>query len=260
MKIVGRTLAVRNQPAARRGHRCSFVLEPLEPHRLFTAAIVETGILGGHSHIAQYAIDHPVQAHDHCLGDHISSGGRTMSDTAAHAYAGAVAAVAAGQPDARHRPHKKAHAKSGSRHHHRKKPTVPPSPPAAPPPVTSPPGSTGSGSSGTPATSDTVDIDGNFIDGPFAGSLDETFTLGPISLSALPQAIANYLTEEYDSDAEEYERELGLGEEIDTGPRNVSVYNVTNNGVYVTGSFICAGGSGLTAYDYTGGFVAGPTT
>lgn len=105
-----------------------------------------------------------------------------------------------------------------------------------------------------------MDIDGNFIDGPFAGSLDETFTLGPISLSALPQAIANHLTEEYDSDAEEYERELVLGEEIDTGPRNVSVYNVTNNGVYVTGSFICAGGSGLTAYDYTGGFVAGPTT
>ena len=65
------------------------------------------------------------------------------------------------------------------------------------------------------------------------------------------------MTQEYTADAAQFASQLKPGDEIAPGPRNVTVYNVVNNGVYITASFICQGGSGLTAYSYSGGFTAG---
>lgn len=136
--------------------------------------------------------------------------------------------------------------------------------PSGPAPTPTPsPGSTAPGSTGTspaPAASYTVDISGNFIDGPFGGSLDETFTLDASAGSDLADAIASYLTNEYTGQAAQLSTELKPGEEMAPTPRIVTVENVADNSGIVTGSFICQGGSGLTTYQYTGGFTAGVTT
>ena len=79
------------------------------------------------------------------------------------------------------------------------------------------------------------------MDGTFAGSLDETFTLGSAHGSDLADAIASYLTQEYTADAAQFASQLKPGDEIAPGPRNVTVYDVVNNGVYITASFICQG-------------------
>ncbi len=78
------------------------------------------------------------------------------------------------KPHAHRPPHpNKPRPHHGPRHH----PTSPvPSP--TPSPGTTPPGSSGSGNPTSPASSYTVALNGRFIDGTFAGSLDETFTLG----------------------------------------------------------------------------------
>ena len=151
--------------------------------------------------------------------------------------------------------HSQPHPRHPSHHHPRR-----PVPTPTPSPGTTPPGATGTGTSPAPASSYTVDISGNFIDGPFFGSLDETFTLDASAGSDLADAIASHLTDEYTAQAAQLSTQLKPGETMAPAPRTVRVYNVADNSGIVTGSFICQGGSGLTMYQYTGGFTAGVTT
>jgi hypothetical protein len=103
-------------------------------------------------------------------------------------------------------------------------------------------------------------VTGRFLDGPFSGSLDGSFTLSSDAGSDVVAAIANDLTQEYTADAGQFRGALPPGESISPGPRIVTVYDVVDHGVYVTGHFLAQGRSGRTRYEYAGVFTAGDAT
>ncbi len=113
-------------------------------------------------------------------------------------------------------------------------------------------GSSGSGSGGSTAIY-TVVVGGTFGDGEFSGSLNETITVGPTTAANLASFIGTRLTTEFTADAVQDQM---AGDVVTPGSRTVTTYNVVQSGDAITGQFVSQGGSGLTAYEYSGGFTA----
>jgi ureidoglycolate hydrolase len=114
-------------------------------------------------------------------------------------------------------------------------------------------GGGGSGGQSVPTSTYTVVIAGTENDGENVGTLDNTFDVGPTTQANLASAIASALSTLFTVDAT---MDAKNGAPVAPGNRIAMVSNVMINGNQVTGQFLCQGGSGLLAYNYSGSFTA----
>lgn len=127
---------------------------------------------------------------------------------------------------------------------------VAPAPITTTPPVTTPPVTT------PPATPTTylVSASGTFGDGPFFGDPGFPATITVQPGQSLGGAIASAFTGFFTQEADGEMNELKPGEQMAPGARTVVISSLTTVGTTVSGTYSSSGGSGDTAYSYSGSF------
>ena len=129
-------------------------------------------------------------------------------------------------------------------------PPAPPTPVGPPTPTPTPPAS--QTYSGT--------FTGNFTDGPFFGSDGGPITVTVAAGQNVSTAVASAIDQLINNDLATDRQSLKPGESLASGTRSVTVSNLQTSATTVTGSYSASGGSGLTAYNYSGGFTIAPPT